>query len=134
MSNGQYKSKRVRAWVLLKADNPEKVARKIYSNLGKVGKSNYVVIRADVVEGEYNIVVPIDTTPANFEQTVEMVASHTGVTSHTTLRAIQFNPGPTYLAHGFIQTSKEVADRNKWLRPDDVGRIQKKSPGDNPWG
>jgi len=134
MNNGQYQSERARAWLLLRAKEPKKVAESIYNEYGKRGFDDFVVIRVDVVEGEYNIVVPIDTMEEHFETTENMITSFDGVTSHATLRVTHFNPGPTYLAHGFIQTTEKVALDNKWLPPDEEGRVEKNSPGDNPWG
>jgi hypothetical protein len=134
MSTGQTPKDRVRAWILLRAGYPDKVAKAIYDQFGKDGGNEFVVVRADVVDGDYNIVIPIDAADqSHFSATEKKVTSLRGVTSHITLTVTNHYPTPTYLAHGFT-TLQDFADKLRWIHPDEWGRVQKKSPGDNPWG
>jgi hypothetical protein len=140
MEYAHFDSGRKRAWLLIKTepqDGAPGIAQTIYNSLGEEGESGFVVIRADVVEGEFNIVVPVD---ANSEDQLEVVVKEIkkikGVDTITIAKVGVHNPAPTYLAHGFVSyEEKDSAVRKEELPgPDEVGRIMKKSPGDNPWG
>lgn len=130
---------RERAWLLIRFDDktdPVKMAEKIYRKLQHAGDLGYVVIRADVVNGPYNIVVPVDAMNAQELNTaVVAVGDIVGQGNITQLDVTRHIPAPTYLANGFVTyEEKDYAQRTYLPEPDDTGRIVKKSPGDNPWG
>jgi hypothetical protein len=125
-------NERVRAWVLIQAD-PE-VAAEIHGSLGAAGGDDYVVVRADVVDYHFNIVVPVDA--ANEEQlcvAVCEIRKIKGVGATLVIPVTEHNPDPPHKAHGYI--SEEEA--NAYWPPDEPdfepGR-QGSSPGGNAWG
>ncbi|NOR89089.1 MAG: hypothetical protein GQ524_02445 [Anaerolineales bacterium] len=139
MSNAQIDAGRVRAWLLIKAKDPVAAAQTIFRNWGESRKNDedYFVIRADEVDCDYNIVVPVDTdSDPNLQKLVGLITGVDGVKSITVAKVKEYNPLPSYLAHGYIsQQEADYAHKNKMLPPDDKpGKIKKNSPGDNPWG
>ncbi len=138
MGDRQTEKDRVRAFVLLRAENSDEVAERIYEEYGKKGGDDFVVVRADVVDGagdDFNIVVPIDAHPDHFSEIERQVTSVEGVNAYKTLAVKNHYPTPTYLAHGYT-TTEDFAEKMSWLEtpPDEYGRIMKNSPGHNPWG
>jgi hypothetical protein len=129
-------SGRVRAWLLIKAIDPESAAATIYGSWGKQGGDDYVVIRADVVDCDYNVIVPVDAINNGVLRTVvKEIAGIEGIKTITVSKVLQHNPVPSYLAHGYItEVEANYAKEKGLIEPDEVGRIMKNSPGDNPWG
>ena len=135
MDEGESRKDRVRALVFLRAENADETAETIYTNLGKEGKDDYVIIRADVlesVEDDFNIVVPIDTAPEHFTSTKNLVTEYVGEENSKTFVIKNHYPPPTYQAHGYT-TTEEFAKEMGWDRPEEWTRVPN-SPGDNPWG
>jgi hypothetical protein len=129
-------SGRVRAWLLIKAIDPESAAATIYGSWGTQDGDEYVVIRADVVDCDYNVIVPVDAINDGVLRTVvKEIAGAEGVKTITVSKVLKHNPVPSYLAHGYVSEEEaRYAEVNGLPGPDEVGRIMKKSPGDNPWG
>jgi hypothetical protein len=136
MGNVYIDTGRIRAWLLIKAREPESAARHIYTSWGDKGENDYVVIRADVVDSDFNIVVPVDALSDDMlREVVKLITDVEGVQTITIARVLNHNPVPTYLAHGFVSVKEEkYAEKEKKPKPDKTGRIKKNSPGDNPWG
>jgi hypothetical protein len=123
---------RVRAWVLVWADDPERWARELYEELGHEGGDEYVVVRADVVESfyGYNIVVPVDARDqSTLDSVVKMIRNPKAVKRLAILRVEIHNPYPPQDASGYV-TEEEAEAGEEEVK---VGR-QDKSPGLNPWG
>lgn len=136
------KTERVRAWVLLKVTDPYGLAARI-EKAGKsdpglltMGDEEYVVVRADVVEGGggFNLVVPVD---ARDESALRVAVGQ--ITERLkgqpekihVLRVVEHHPEVVHRAHSFI-----TAREHKRF-PDDYpsfGRQRPNSPGANPWG
>ena len=53
-------NERVRAWIMAQVDSPHDAAQQLYEEMGNKGDDHYVVIRADVVDYVYNLVIPVD--------------------------------------------------------------------------
>lgn len=137
MEMRQFDSGRVRAYLLIRAVDPMKVAEKIYNTLGEDGDDNFVVCRADVVYGEFDIIVPVDVIDKDWLRKVERrIVGITGVKSIRIAKVSHHYPALTYVAHGYVsQREYDFAQDEKLPSPDEKpGRRRKKSPGDNPWG
>ena len=132
---GQNGNGRVRGWVLIQADKPKEFAQGLYEDLGKVGGDEYVLVRADVVEGHtlFNVIVPIDAASREALQGVaEMIGNDYNV-SFSIARVSVHNPKPPHDAHGFITAREKALGSNPDDPCVDVGRFPK-SPGHNAWG
>ena len=70
MAIGDNGDGRARAWVLLQVKSPHHAAHDLYDQLKDEGGDSFVVIRADVVDYEYNIVVPVDAESDEVLETV----------------------------------------------------------------
>ena len=128
----------VRAWVLIRAPEPEAAAEGLYGELGYKQGQDYdtwpisMVVRADVVDHYYNIVIPVDAENSEaLQHLVCEIQKRTGATDTAVLRVTAHFPYAPHEADGYITQ----AERNKY---DDgetviVGR-QRTSPGCNPWG
>jgi hypothetical protein len=133
----QFDSGRIRAYLLIKSVNPMSVAAKIYKDWGEIGGDEYVVNRADVVYGEFNVVVPVDAISEDKLREVEKdISGIRDVKSITIAKVSHHYPALTYMAHGFVSEQEgNFAKEKKLPLPDEApGRRRKKSPGDNPWG
>ena len=125
---------RVRAWVLVRADEAQEVADRI--RVLDPGKGDdFVVVRADVVEGPdgypYNIIVPVDAkNKSKLTDVVERIRAVDGVSEAVELRAEKHHPDPPHDAHGYITDQEAGAGTDKDVKP---GR-QGASPGANAWG
>jgi hypothetical protein len=124
-------TRRVRAWILVQSHSPHDEARKLYDNLVEEGGDSYVVIRADVVDFVYNIVIAVDAESVGALQRVQqrmldfIPAKRTAV-----LRVVEHIPPIPHEAQGFITQEEFDAGRDKSLP---AGRIHW-SPGANAWG
>jgi len=123
---------RVRAWVLVWADDRAGVAEELYEQFRYEGEDEYVVVRADVVESfyGYNIVVPVDAQDqGTLDSIVEMIRNLEAVKRVAILRVEIHNPYPPQDASGYV-TEEEAEAGEEDVK---IGR-QDKSPGLNPWG
>jgi hypothetical protein len=137
------KTDRVRAWVLLRVAEPHSAAamfdKRDRSGRGLLteGGDQYVVVRADVVEGSsvYNLVVPIDAQDeAGLSAAIHALSSKLGAQPEQTmiLRVVSHYPKVPHNAHSFV-TPKELKGKPA-PEFDPPGRHWPKSPGANPWG
>lgn len=132
---------RLRAWVLFRVDDPRLAADQFTmpDEKGetplKAGGNDYVIVRADVVEGngDFNLVVPLDA--ANTDQfaiacgrLIEVV----GQPPKTVLRVLEHVPTPPHEAHSYL-SAKELEAFPIPTEFPEAGRYPK-SPGANPWG
>ena len=145
--NEHFETGRERGWLLIKTnhDKEEKdkikaAATRIYENWKYQGDEEkedqaYVVMRADVVSGDYDIVIPIDAPKGKLDKVIGDIEADDGEINYTkVLKVSHHNPAITYLAHGFVSRAEfDKADKDH-KHPDKHGRIMRKSPGDNPWG
>ena len=134
----------VRAWVLIRvevppgAEPPYDKAQSIYDVLGYKEGQDYdtwpvsMVVRADVVDHYYNIVIPVDAENSiALQHLVCEIQRITGATETAVLRVKAHYPAPPHAADGYL-TNEEVGQY------DDDGKAyqgrQRSSPGMNPWG
>jgi hypothetical protein len=123
---------RVRAWVLVWADDPVGVAEELYEELRYEGEDEYVVVRADVVESfyGYNIVIPVDAQDqGSLDLVLKKIRNPKAVKRMAVLRVETHNPYPPQDASGYV-TEGEAEAGDEDVK---VGR-QDNSPGLNPWG
>ena len=122
---------RVRAWIMAQVDSPHDAAQQLYEEMGNKGDDHYVVIRADVVDYVYNLIIPVDAE--NWEWLSEvhgMIRDLTGVKHTVVIPVVRHIPFPAHDAQGFITEREVAAGAAKGLKP---GR-QSHSPGENAWG
>ncbi len=123
--------KRTRAWILLQVDSPETAAQKLYEALHEQGDDRYVVIRADVVDYAYNVVVPVDAeNPATLEAVRREIVEISGAKQSVILPVLQTFPRVPHDAHGYITAEESQGGHERNIQP---GR-QHWSPGQNAWG
>lgn len=123
---------RVRAWVFVWADNPERWAQELYEALGHEGGDEYVLVRADVIESfyGYNIVVPVDARDQSALDSVVGMFPNPEAVKRMAVRKVEVhNPYPPQDASGYV-TEEEAEVGEEEVK---VGR-QDHSPGLNPWG
>ena len=121
---------RVRAWVLVEAEPAQEVAVGLYKELGHKGDDSFVVVRADVVDFDYNIIVPVDAESENaLSDVVEQIRGMDGVNETVIVRVKEHVPYPPHDAHGYI-TAQEAEAGQETVEP---GR-QGASPGFNAFG
>jgi hypothetical protein len=122
---------RARAWILVQVESPHHAAQVLYDNLCDQGDNKYVVIRADVVDYVYNLMIPVDAESVSVLQYVhQRILELTGATCTAIIPVVEHTPFPPHDAQGYIRRGEVAAGHNKKLRP---GR-QHSSPGENPWG
>jgi hypothetical protein len=122
---------RVRAWALVLSSNAEATAAEIASHFTQ-GGDDWVIVRADIVQGAHNLVVPVDAAnEAAFQTVLGMLQAAPGVTQVGVERVVAHYPSPTHRSHSFV-TAGEL---DAFPSPDfpTPGR-HPKSPGSNPWG
>jgi len=130
---------RYRAWVLFKVENPQGVAPRFGVpddkglTLLKAGEDNYVIVRADVVDGNegYTLVVPVDAANedqfnAAYERLTALVGEQGSV-----LRVVAHFPTPPHRSSTFV-TEKELS--GCFLPEYSPPGRHPHSPGANPWG
>jgi hypothetical protein len=124
-------NRRVRAWILIQADSPQNAAQALYEELVDKGDDDYVVIRADIVDYVYNIVIAVDAASSEWlERVHQIIRGITGVRQTAILPVKQHVPSPPHDAQGYITEDEVAAGAWKEIKP---GR-QHRSPGENPWG
>jgi len=143
MLNPKVETGRIRAYLLYRVkdvDHGVSLASEIYEKLRHRGGDGYVVIRAEVVEGtkqnEVYVIVPVDAeNKTKLGLAIKAIKDEVGPDVYSKLEVAEHFPSLTYLAQGFVSIKeRNHARENFILEPDEVGRIRKKSPGDNPWG
>jgi hypothetical protein len=123
---------RVRAWIMIQVNAPVKAARKLYNSHGLEGGDSYVVVRADVVDYVYNVVIPVDAANLEVLQAVhQMILDITGAKASVVIPVVQPVPHIPHDAEGFV-TAAEYAKGHEKVHCK-VGR-QRWSPGMNAWG
>jgi len=128
----------VRAWVLIRVESPEAAAGELFGTFGYPAQRQddpwvkSVMVRADVVDYHYNIVIPVDAeSQGALQDTVCAIQKQTGATEMAVLRVTAHFPEPPHDADGYItQAEADLYMDTDTMR---VGR-QKNSPGMNPWG
>jgi len=127
----QVAPERVRAWVLATATDAPQAAGALSAFFDQ-GGDDYVLVRADVVEGEANLIVPVDAaSQAALDSVVAMIRDATGDSSPTVARVLSHNPDPPHRSYTFV-TPGEL-DRDPVDEYSPPGR-HPKSPGRNGWG
>ncbi len=123
---------RFRAWILLQVNSPQKVAQELYDAIWMEGDDDYVVIRADVVDWDYNVVIPVDAASEDhLNRAYERILDITGAAKSVRLPVTQTFPRIPHDAHGFV--TKEEFDQGQEKERIRPGR-QHWSPGHNAWG
>lgn len=145
---------RARAWVLVRAGNPRKFTNALaieYKDHGRghefgKGGDDLVIVRADVVDGEKNVVIPVDAKSDEILETfVEKIRQNRfkikearidkkdGALDISVLKvkAGGHNPMPPHRSSAYV-TAREIGlDHEPAF--DKPGR-HPKSPGRNAWG
>jgi len=127
----------VRAWVLIRVESPEAVASGLYGTCGYPAQRQdepwvkSVMVRADVVDYHYNIVIPLDAENQEaLQEAICQIQKETGATETAVLRVTAHFPGIPHEADGYI-TQEE---RDEYPDPFAIVGRQRTSPGMNPWG
>jgi len=121
---------RARAWVLVRAERAQELAEGLYDELGHEGGDSFVVIRADIVDFDYNVIIPVDAESWEVvDEVVGMIKDRRGVTDTVVVPVQGHVPYPPQDANGYI--TEEEAEAGK--EPVEPGR-QGASPGYNGWG
>ena len=127
-------SGRLRAWVLVRAEPAQEVAERLYDELGHEGGDNYVVVRADVVDYDYNLMIPVDAESTEWvHKVVGMIRDQPGVRDAVVVWVRSHVPYPPHDAHGYITAEEIEASTREPKEPIKPGR-QGASPGYNGWG
>lgn len=122
---------RTRAWLLVTAANPASAQTQIGQLMlrgnGQIPDED-VVVRADTVNGGFDLVVPVDAsgTPG-LSAIVGLISRMSGVRHVDVLQVVDYMPKQVVEAHCFIHPSER---RFPFLWKGRYG----KSPGWNPWG
>jgi hypothetical protein len=125
-------SGRTRAWIMIQVDTPLEAAQRLYEDHGLAGGDSYVVVRADVVDYVYNVVIPVDAENPEVLQSVhQKILRITGARHSVVIPLVQPVPPIPHDAEGFITVDEYANGEDKvHCRP---GR-QRWSPGMNAWG
>jgi hypothetical protein len=124
---------RARAWILIQTESPEVAAHQLYEALSHEGGDSFVLVRADVVDYHYNVVVPVDAE--NWDVLQDLFCSIqrlTGARESAILRVVEHVPYPPHSADGYI-TEEEAGASTDPKQVEKIGR-QRNSPAFNPWG
>jgi len=127
-------SGRIRAWLRVRAADPEAAAVAIEPYFTQGGDA-WVIVRADVVDGgQHNLVIPVDVAEGDgtaWDTVLGIVREAAGVQDVDVERVVSYHPTPTHKAHSYV-TAAEV---EAWRVPEfeKHGR-HPQSPGANPWG
>lgn len=130
-------NRRVRAWVLGRADNPEEAAPRLYEKLGHEGGDEFVVVRADVVDHHYNIVIPVDgASDEALQGAIDSIGSLGVLKEIDVLKVRMHVAHPPHIANGYISHAELAAQHDQHI---DIGEYikagrQGASPGHNAWG
>lgn len=120
-------NERARAWVLVNAEpgQAKEAAVEIW-DLNPLEGDNFVV-RADIVTGPYDIVVPVDAESLETLTNVILdgIQQVPGVRETLTMLVGVHNPYPPHLGKGYV-TEEEAAATNPHIEPGPLGH--------NGWG
>ncbi len=133
MANRVAENERVRAWLLVRAEDAPNSMQGLYRKLGHEGGKHYVVIRADIVDYQpYNVIVPVDAESEEALQEVSaLIKGHPGVRETVIARVEKHIPFPPHDAHGYITQQELREGKDQTIK--EYGR-QGASPGYNGWG
>ena len=132
MASKEIGNGRVRAWILIRTLSPEAAAHQLLEDLGSEGGDSFVLIRADVVDYHYNLMVPVDTEGWDaLQYLVCEIQKRTGARETAVLPVVAHVPWPPHDTDGFI--TPEEAEAYTDTDTMKVGR-QRNSPGMNAWG
>jgi hypothetical protein len=131
-------NRRYRAWLMYKTGDPRAAAEALAHHFFR-GGDNYVVVRADVVEGaDFNLMVPVDAAAEEWQDVRAMIdevllAAKIDVSKRAVAHVTEHHPRVPHLSDSFITESESAEDglAKDHYRP---GRHHPKSPGGNPWG
>jgi hypothetical protein len=125
-------TERVRAWVLMTARDPSAAAAAISAHFAE-GENHWVIVRADVIEGDENLMIAVDAENEDYLQEVlGLLTQAVGSEPQDVRRVIEHHPSVPHAAHSFITPSE--LDGLYAPEFDPPGRHMPKSPGANPWG
>jgi hypothetical protein len=101
------------------------------------GGDDFVVVRADIVEGEsgWNLVVPVDAKSCDDLNTAiaELTkAAGSRLVGHAVLRVSDPHPNVPHRSHSFVTAAEWDGFQDPGLNPG--VRNYPASPGANPWG
>jgi DNA-binding Lrp family transcriptional regulator len=120
-------NKRARAWVLINVEpgQAKEAAAGIWGLKDLEG--NNFVVRADIVTGPYDIVVPVDAESMETLTSVilDRIQQVPGVRETLTIVVGVHNPYPPHLGKRYV-TEEEAAATNPRIEPGPLGN--------NPWG
>jgi len=134
MAEKETSTSRVRAWILVKVKSPEAAARKLYAALGEQGGDRWVVVRTDIVDYDYNVMVPVDAQDkAALDEVHEKVQKEIGSTDTLMIQVSKHIPFPPHVAHGFVDPGEAAVKAFEGPKGKEVGRLGH-SPGYNAWG
>lgn len=133
---------RYRAWVLFSVEDPWRAVA-VFSqpddegfSLLTDGEDDYVIVRADVVEGnkDFNLVIPIDakdqmTFDAVHKRLTDLLKG-TSMVLHVTGHC----PAPPHRSNTYIAVSEIDKVKGYYLEEYDPAGRHPNSPGANPWG
>jgi hypothetical protein len=131
---------RFRAWVLYLVKDPQAAVAGFSKQDDKgltlltEGADNYVIVRADVVDGnnDFNLVVPVDAAnEAQFMAAQDRLTAVLGGPPSSVLRVVEHCPTPPHMSNTFV-TDSEL--KGYYLKEYDPAGRHPKSPGANPWG
>ncbi len=126
---------RLRAWALIKTEEPEIVAEMIWKHDDKKD-GTIVIVRTDIIEDQkkvldINLIVPIDMLPDKKDDVLLFLTKYCGEGNSKLAVVKCYKPDPSQNASGYItDTEFSRGEKQKGVKP---GR-QDNSPGFNPWG
>ncbi len=154
--DGMEGDRRVRAWILVKAEDPEKLSNELADEYRDIRSKNRVVefgkgggelviVRADVVdddpqlveladpsESETNLVIPVDAANRGIlRKFVGDIKKAQEVTVVSVLTVQKHNPDPPHASSTFVTSTEFDLDP---VRDYDPPGRHPHSPGRNPWG
>lgn len=121
---------RVRAWVFFNATDAHKAAKAIAKDFGE-GQDNWVIVRADVVEGDPNLVVPVDAASKEALEEVLVILRRAAGAEKSIARVKTHYPKAPHSAHCYVTHAEFDEHPDPAYGP--PGR-HPKSPGGNAWG
>jgi len=122
---------RTRGHLYFQVDEPDEAAMRV-SVLFTQGGDDYVIIRADVVDGHgFNLMVPIDAAKTKWKAASKVVEKAVGAAPTAVSRVKATYPENPQCAHSFITEEEYLRCPLPECAP--PGR-HPKSPGANPWG
>lgn len=131
MADTRAEERRTRGWLLINSSTPHRVAWQV-NDLFAEGGDEFVVVRADVVESLFDLLVPIDAKgPEEFKEISKRIEGMDGVELCTVIMVVRHYPNVPHNAHGYVTENEQMKGKDKRILP---GRQTSNSPGANPWG